>query len=90
MVKTMMKSSIMHIIFHVHFRLDFYMETSSMSPDQSKQSDWGPYCLQYTLLKNMSRREEQTTKVVTGGLILLIAWMKVFRIITEFGILRLT
>ena len=61
-----------------------------MNPDQSEQSDWGPYCLQYTLLKNMSRREEQTTKVVTGGLILLTAWMKVFRIIPEFRILRLT
>ena len=36
-----------------------------MNPDQSKQSDWGPYCLQYTVLKNISRREEQTTKVVT-------------------------
>ena len=33
-----------------------------------EQSDLGPYCLQYRLSKNISRREQQTTKVVTGGL----------------------
>ena len=32
------------------------------------QSDLGPYCLQYWLLKNISRQEEQTTKVLTGRL----------------------
>ena len=26
----------------------------------------GPYCLQYWLPKNISRQEEQTTKVMTG------------------------
>ena len=41
-----------------------------MDPDQTapkEQSDLGPYCLQYRLPKNISRREEQTTKVVIGG-----------------------
>ena len=33
-----------------------------------EQSNLGPYCLQYRLLKNISRQEEQITKVVTGGL----------------------
>ena len=28
--------------------------------------DLGPYCLQYRLPNNISRQEEQTTKVVTG------------------------
>ena len=46
----------------VHFKLDFIMETSTM-----KQSDLGQYCLQYRLPKKISRREEQTTKAVTGG-----------------------
>ena len=32
------------------------------------ESDLGSYCLQYRLPKNISRREEQKTKVVTGGL----------------------
>ena len=46
---------------HVHFRLDF-LEANNMSPDQNaskgaawEQSDMGPYCLQYRLLKNISR-----------------------------------
>ena len=30
-----------------------------------EQSDLGPYGLQYRLPKNIGRREEQTTKVVT-------------------------
>ena len=43
-----------------------------MNPNQTKgavwdQSDLGPYCLQYRL-PNISRREKQTTKVVTGRL----------------------
>ena len=29
--------------------------------------DLGPYCLQYRLPKNISRQEERTTKVMTGG-----------------------
>ena len=43
-----------------------------MDPDQTapwEQSDLGPW--QYRLLKRVSRREEETTKVVTGGLV---AW----------------
>ena len=44
-----------------------------MNPDQTapkEQSDLGPYCLQYWLHapKNLSRRVEQMTQVVTGGL----------------------
>ena len=41
-----------------------------MNPYQTapKQSDMGPYCLQYRLPKNISRQEQQTTKVVNGGL----------------------
>ena len=44
----------------VHFKLDFIMEVNTMNPDQS------PYCLQYRVPKNISRREEQTTNVMTG------------------------
>ena len=46
------------------------MVANSMNPYQTspkEQSDLGPYCLQYRLPKNISRREEQTTKAVTGG-----------------------
>ena len=39
-----------------------------MNPDQTAQSDLGPYCLQYRLPRNISKREEPTTKVVTSGL----------------------
>ena len=53
-------------IFHVHFRLVFFMEANNMNPDQDapkqswKQSDLGQYCLQYTTVgyihcKNISR-----------------------------------
>ena len=38
-----------------------------MNPDQIASKDLGPYCLQYLLPNSMSRRDEQTTKVVTGG-----------------------
>ena len=48
----------------VHFRQNFIMEANNMDTDM--QVDLGPYCLPYTLPKNVSRREEQTTKVVTG------------------------
>ena len=37
-----------------------------MSPDRTapkEQSDLCPYCLQYRLSKNISRREVQTTKL---------------------------
>ena len=37
-----------------------------MNPDQTapwELSDLGPYCLQYGLPKNISRREVQTTKL---------------------------
>ena len=33
-----------------------------------EQSELCPYCLQYRLPKNISKQEEQITKVVTGGL----------------------
>ena len=42
-----------------------------MKPDQTapwEQSDLGSHCLQYRLPKNISRRVEQTTKVMTGRL----------------------
>ena len=48
----------------VHFRLDFFMESNNMNPDQTaprEQSDLGPYCLKYKLPKI-----EQTTEVLTG------------------------
>ena len=38
-----------------------------MNPYQTALLDLGPYCLQYRLPKNKSRREEQTTKVVIGN-----------------------
>ena len=47
----------------VHLRQDFFMEANNMSPYQSGP---GPYCSQYRLPKNISRREEQTTKFMTG------------------------
>ena len=43
----------------VRLRLNLFMEANDMKPDL------GPYCLQYRLPKNISRQEEQTTKVVT-------------------------
>ena len=51
----------------VHFRLDFIMEANHLNPDQTDMSSLGPYCLQYWLPKNISRKRKQTTKVVTGG-----------------------
>ena len=42
-----------------------------MNPNQTapmEQAHLGPYCLQYRLPKNISRQEEQMTKVVTDGL----------------------
>ena len=55
-----------------HFRLDFFMEANNMHADQIayasyEQSDPGSYCLQFWLPENVSSREEQITKVVTGG-----------------------
>ena len=50
-----------------HFILDIFMEANNMSPDQTAPN-LGPYHLQYTLPKNISRWEEQTTKAMTGGL----------------------
>ena len=37
-----------------------------MDPDQPapEQSDLGPYCLEYRLLKNITKMRGQTTKVV--------------------------
>ena len=34
----------------------------------SEHTDFGPYCLQYRLSKNISRRENLTAKVMTLGL----------------------
>ena len=55
----------------MHFRLVFFMEANNTDPDQTtskkEQFDLGSYCLQYRLPKNISRQEEQTMKVVTGG-----------------------
>ena len=56
------------VYIQVHFRLDFFMEANNMDPGPWEQSDLGPYCLQYRLLKSIRRQEEQTTKVVTDGL----------------------
>ena len=54
-----------------HFRLDIFTEANNMNPDQNapqgEQSDLGPFCLQYRLVKNR-RREEQMTKDLTAGL----------------------
>ena len=36
--------------------------------NHDEQSDLGPYCLQCMLNQSIIRREEQTTKVVTGRL----------------------
>ena len=46
----------------VHFKIDFSMESNNMNPDQTaakEQADLGPYCLQYRLPKNISRRESR-------------------------------
>ena len=43
---------------HAHFRLDLFMGANNMNTDQTapwEQSDQGLYCLQYRLLKNISR-----------------------------------
>ena len=37
-----------------------------MDPDQTEQSDLGPYCVQYRLSKNISRPESRR-QVETGG-----------------------
>ena len=46
----------------MHFRLDL-----NMNPDQTAPK-LGLYFLQYWVPKNISIQEEQTTKVMTGGL----------------------
>ena len=48
------------VYIQVHIRLDFVIEANTISPDH----DLGPYCLQFWLPKNVSRRD----KVLTGGL----------------------
>ena len=62
---------VLPLLWQERFRLaNHFMEANAMDPDQTapmEQSDRGPFCLQYRLLKNISRREEQTTQVVTGG-----------------------
>ena len=44
----------------VYFRLDFLWKQTIWVREPS---DLGPYCLQYKLPKNISRRKEQMTKV---------------------------
>ena len=44
----------------------FFMEANNMNHDE--HADLGPYFFQCRLNQNISRREEQTTKVVTGSL----------------------
>ena len=39
-----------------------------MDPDQTAQSDLGPHCLPYRLLKHFNRRKKQTTFVAIGAL----------------------
>ena len=45
-----------------------------MNHDQTAHRDLGPYCLQYILPKNISPFEEQTTKVMTDGLRVIITY----------------
>ena len=49
----------------IHFSLDSKMQANTMNPDQT---DLFPYCLQYRLPKDISRQEEQITKVVIDGI----------------------
>ena len=51
-----------------HFRLAFFVEANHMNPNQTEQSDLGSLFVQNKLPKSISRRAEQTTKVVIGGL----------------------
>ena len=45
------------------------MEENSVDPEQTaQQSDLGPHCLPWRLLKHFSRREKQTTFVAIGAL----------------------
>ena len=50
--------------YQVHFRLHFFMEANNLNPDQTEQSNLGPYCLHYRLPENISRGEEQMTKIM--------------------------
>ena len=64
------------------------MEANTTDPGQTapmEQSDQGSQCLQYMLPKNISRRGERTTQVVTGGMGKLISfgipiWVLIFAI----------
>ena len=54
-----------------HFRLEFFIKVNDMNTDQTapkEQSAQDPYCKQYRLHGNISRRNEQTAKVVTSVL----------------------
>ena len=44
------------------------IEAKSMDPEQTAQSGLGLHCLPLRLFKHFSRREKQTTFVVTGAL----------------------
>ena len=52
----------------MHFGLDFFMDANNMNPDQTARSSLiCPYFF-FKIPKNISRRKEQVTKVVTGEL----------------------
>ena len=51
-------------------RLNFIKEGHTMNPNETaskEQSDLSPYCLQYRLLKKISRQVKQTATLLTGG-----------------------
>ena len=52
----------------VHSRQDFFMEANNMNPDQTRLICDHIVCNIVNLPKNISRPEEQMTKVMTGCL----------------------
>ena len=62
----------MHLIYSGAPQTRFYHGSKQYEPRSDcflmEQSDLDPYCLQYRLPKNISRQEEQATKVVTAEL----------------------
>ena len=52
-------------IYSSALQTSFFMEANTKNPDQT--APLGPYCLQYSLPKNIKQMREQMTKVVTGG-----------------------
>ena len=57
------------VYIQVHFRQDFFHRSKHCEPlsdcFKREQSDLGYFCLQYRLLKNISRQDEQMTNVLT-------------------------